>query len=248
MARRPISIPVLMLASLALVACGGGKNNLDSLDGELMNGNGTDPALAEALQDQIMVDPTLGGQANGDSVRPPGRPYASPMPATDVAANGNPPARLDNMLSAPPPITGEKCTQCGVARESITLGALAERQKNGRTSGCAANLDYSADWANRLPPDLPLYPQARVSEAADTTKGSCALRVVSFSTSAPMQLMLDWYYTKAIRAGYTAEHQADGSEHVLGGTRTRDDGAYVLFMTPRQDGGTDIDLVANNGV
>ena len=43
------------------------------------------PALAEALQDQIMVDPTLGGQANGDSVRPPGRPYASPMPATAAA-------------------------------------------------------------------------------------------------------------------------------------------------------------------
>jgi hypothetical protein len=62
-----------------------------------------------------------------------------------------------------------------------------------------------------------------------------------------MQTMLDWYYTKAVRAGYTSEHQVEGQEHILGGTRDRDDGAYVLFMTARSDGGTDVDLVANNG-
>jgi hypothetical protein len=62
-----------------------------------------------------------------------------------------------------------------------------------------------------------------------------------------MQTMIDWYYTKAVRGGYTAEHQVDGDEHILGGTRDRDGGAYVLFMTARSDGGTDIDLVANNG-
>jgi hypothetical protein len=55
------------------------------------------------------------------------------------------------------------------------------------------------------------------------------------------------YYTKAVRGGYTAEHQVDGDEHILGGTRDRDGGAYVLFVTSRADGGTDIDLVANNG-
>ena len=59
--------------------------------------------------------------------------------------------------------------------------------------------------------------------------------------------MLDWYYTKAVRGGYSAEHQVDGEQHILGGTRERDGGAYVLFMTPRADGGTDIDFVANNG-
>jgi hypothetical protein len=51
-----------------------------------------------------------------------------------------------------------------------------------------------------------------------------------------------------VRAGYSAEHQLDGAQHILGGTRGRDDGAYVLFLTPRKDGGTDVDLVANNGV
>ena len=95
---------------------------------------------------------------------------------------------------------------------------------------------------------MPLYPHARVSEAAGTDGGKCALRVVSFSAPVAMQGMLDWYYTKAVKGGYSAEHQLDGEMHILGGTRDRDQSAYVLFMTPREDGGTDIDLVANKGV
>ena len=74
------------------------------------------------------------------------------------------------------------------------------------------------------------------------------LRRPSFSAPQPMQAVLDWYYTKAVRAGYSAEHQVDGAQHILGGTRARDDGAYVLFLTARRDGGTDLDLVANNGI
>ena len=106
---------------------------------------------------------------------------------------------------------------------------------------------YSARWAERLPADLPLYPDARVSEAAGSQGGNCAMRAVSFASSAPLQKVLDWYYTRATNAGYSAEHQADGNEHVLGGTRGRDDGAFALFLTSRADGGTDVDLVANNG-
>ncbi len=70
-----------------------------------------------------------------------------------------------------------------------------------------------------------------MTEAAGSTAGKCQLRVVSSSSPQPMQAMLDWYYTKAIRGGYTSEHQVDGQEHILGGTRDKDGGAYVLFLT-----------------
>ena len=36
-------------------------------------------------------------------------------------------------------------------------------------------------------------------------------------------------------------------QHVLGGVRARDGAAYVVFLSARQGGGTDIDLVANKG-
>jgi hypothetical protein len=239
---RALYLPFVL--PLMLAGCGG-SGSLPNVDEA--SGNAADPALASALQDQIMVDPQLGRQANGDAVRPPGQPYSGGVPNDAVAANTDR-VSTEGLLKAPAPTQASKdCSQCAAARESVTLGGLAARQKDKRSSQCAASISYSAGWANRLPADLPLYPQARVIEAAGSEAGKCALRVVTFSSPATMQAMLDWYYTKAVRAGYTAEHQVDGDEHILGGTRDRDGGAYVLFMTARNDGGTDIDMVANNG-
>ena len=226
---------------LALAACGSSSDNAD----DMADANGVDPALASALHDQIMVDPQLGQQANGDSVRPPGQPNSGGVPADGVAAA---PGLNEQLLKAPAPVAAEKgCAQCEAARESVTLGGLAERQQFARKGQCG-NVQYSASWAQRLPADIPLYPQARVTEAAGTEGGQCALRVVSFSAPVTVQGMLDWYYTRATRAGYTSEHQVDGDQHILGGTRDRDGGAYVVYISPRSDGGSDIDLVANNGV
>ncbi len=239
---------------LALTGCGprtDGDRNLDSLDNELVDGNSAaarDPALMSALQDQIMVDPALAGQANQDALRPPAQPYSGAVPADDIAGRSvtRDAATSERLKSTPAPRTGD-CPQCTAARESLTLGALAARQNDRRTSGCASNMRYSTRWADRLPADLPLYPDARVSEAAGSESGACALRAVSFSSAAALQTVIDWYYTRATTAGYSAEHQADGAEHVLGGTRDSDDGAYAIFLTARADGGTDVDLVANNG-
>jgi hypothetical protein len=242
---RTIGFILFVFLPLALAGCSGTDTANNTLsDAEL--GNAADPALTGALQDQIMVDPQLGRQANGDAIRPPSQPYSGGVPGDAVAANGE---KIDTagLLKTPAPVSGKECPQCVAARESVTLAGIAARQKNARTRGCAGSLKYSASWAQRLPADLPLYPQARVTEAAGA-QGNCALRVVSFSAAQPMQTLLDWYYTRAVRAGYSAEHQLDGAQHILGGTRGRDDGAYVLFLTPRKDGGTDVDLVANNGV
>jgi hypothetical protein len=247
--------PGLMMLVLpaALAACGqrsDGDRNLDTLDNELVESNSAasrDPALMSALHDQIMVDPTLAQQANNDAVRPPAQPYSGAVPPDGIAAPaaGTGAATSEKLKSAPAPAA--TCPQCTAARESLTLGALAARQKDKRSSKCAGSMRYSARWAERLPADLPLYPDARVSEAAGSDQGGCAMRAVSFASSAPLQTVLDWYYTRATNAGYSAEHQADGSEHVLGGTRARDDGAFALFLTSRADGGTDVDLLANNG-
>ena len=59
--------------------------------------------------------------------------------------------------------------------------------------------------------------------------------------------MIDWYYTRAVKGGFTTEHQAKDGQHVLGGTRGRDGSAYVVMLSARSDGGTDLDLVANGG-
>lgn len=245
---RPLCL--LLPLALALAACGGGdspERNVETLDEELAEGianNAGDPLLTSALQDQIMVDPQLAQKANADAVRPPGQPYAAPLPSTDVAAGPNPdPGPL---MKVPAPIAGG-CPDCKAAEEAKTLAALTARQMGG-ANGCIGRLRYAAGWANRLPKDVPLYPNARVIEAAGVQDGQCSLRVVSFAVPQAMPVLLDWYYTRVARAGFDAEHQSDGKRHVLGGTRARDGGAYVLYLTDRDGGGTNIDLIANNGI
>lgn len=244
------------LLPLALAACGGkpaADSNIDSLDAELAGSgaNTSDPAMRSALQDQIMVDPALAGQSNADAVRPPQRPYSGATPPDSVAGKRDDGTVAGSSSSSggakPAPAPSGDCPQCKVRDDSVTLGALAQRQRDRRTADCAGKLQYSTAWAQRLPGDLPLYPDARVDEAAGASTNGCALRVVSFSTGAPVQSVVDWYYGRVTSAGYSAEHQADGAQHVLGGTRGRDGGAYVIYLRKRADGRTDVDIVSNSG-
>lgn len=243
-----IRVPLRLapLFSLALVACGKDpafQADLDRLDRELTVAPtpARDPALTAALADQIMIDPMLAQESNANAVRPPPRPDPGATPPVDIALI---PDTVDPAtLSHAPEPTGD-CPACRAATGALTLGALAGRQRAPRTADCAAGIGYSATWANRLPADLPLYPDARVVEAAGTSRAGCALRV-SFASAAQLGKVVDWYYTQAIKAGYSAGHQADGRQHVLAGTRGTD--AYVVYASPRAGGGTDIDLVVNAG-
>lgn len=215
------------------------QQDLDSLDRELTEGakpaNQRDPALTAALRDQIMVDPALTQSANTNVVRPPSRPDPGAIPPERVAGRGDGVTAAD--LKPVPAARGD-CPQCRKADGALTLGELARRQDGGAPA-CTGSVSYSAGWANRLPADVPLYPDARVAEAAGNA--ACGLRIVSFASAAPLGRVLDWYHARVTRAGYSAEHQADGSRHVLGGTRG--EAAYVVYASPRPGGGTDVDLL-----
>lgn len=230
--------------ALSLAACGRSDSeqaSLDVLDNELV-GNAGDPALTAALEDQIMVDPNLaakGGRAPGALTQPiPPERRADAARAEYAMANGR-------LLRTP---AAGKFTGGGADGQPVTLGQLASSQKAGAAGAaggnpCAEKLDYSARWAARLAPEMSVYPQARVVEAAGANEAPCKMRVVTFRADVGMQAVLDYYYTKAVRAGYSAEHLEDGRDHMLGGTR-RDD-AFILFMRNLPGGGTEVDLVSN---
>ncbi len=74
-------------AALILGACGRNSDDeLAQLDNQLV-GNETDPALNSALQDQILVDPTLSQQSNRNAVRPPETPVQAQYPGKTELAN-----------------------------------------------------------------------------------------------------------------------------------------------------------------
>ena len=242
----------LLTALLILTACGrdpapaNDAQAIAVLDAEL-TGNAQssagDPALTAALRDQIMVDPTLVEQANDDAIRPPTVPVSGAVPPDGIAVAAQAAAEKDAVRAAPAP--SGACPQCIAARRALTLGALAEAQ-GGRAGACAARVAYSAAWANRLPAGVPLYPDARIAEAAGADGNGCALRIVSFASRATVQRMLDWYYTKVSAAGYALGHQADGADHVLGG-RSAAGGAFLAVVRARADGGSEVDLMVDAG-
>ena len=243
---RTIRLPALALAlPLALIACGEpavDQQDATNLEADLGNGNAGDPALNAALAGQIMVDPTLTQSSNDDAIRPPPEPMGGAMPSEEAGRRAD---TIDPRTLKRAPVAAGDCPACRQADAALTLGALAERQKTPDAGVCAQKIGYSAGWANRLPADLPLYPGARLTEAAGADRDGCRLRVVSFASSAPMQKMLDYYYTRARAAGYSAGHSTDGRQHVLGGVRGND--AYVVYVTARAGGGSDVDMVSNAG-
>lgn len=245
--RTSFGIGALALA-LGLAACGkepAGKD-VAKMDRELIgNASEADPALTSALQDQIMVDPNLAQQSYNHSARPAGTARQAPIPPGMAPGTAPAASPAKGALRAPAPTPA-------AAGGKVTLGELAKIQASdgrakAKTRDCVKNVQYSAAWANRLPAAIPLYPDARVIEAAGNDTPGCRLRIVSFSSAAPMQTLIDWYYTVAIRSGYSSEHQAADGEHILAGAREKDDGAYYILFANRPGGGTNVDLIANNG-
>lgn len=221
-ARLPLPTRTLpILAAIMLAACSGGSdaNDLAAIDNALANE--ADPALTSAIEDQILVDPNLVQQANATTARPPATPVQAQYPAEAPAGAGQP----------------------RVQRASGTSGAANADPVTGR---CGAALEHGPQWADRLPPEFPAYPGGRVTEAAGLDGPDCRVRVVTFRTSHGFDRVLDHYRALASRAGFSAEVQQRGADHMLGGVNRRSDGAFVLIVTPA-DGGSDVALIVNNG-
>jgi hypothetical protein len=236
----------LLMATAPLAGCRDNpdaKAELSPLDDGLTN---ADPAIKGSLEDKIMVDPKLAGQANKNAVTPGNQPVAGGVPAVAggkaaTAAEAAAALSAGKLLAAPKALPYEAgCDGCE-AKRPVTIGALAKDQAKG---SCDAKLTYNNAWADRLPAAFKVYPRATLREAAGIAGGKCNIRVVNFQTAASLQAVLDYYHTMAVRAGYSSDHRINGSEHMLGGTKG--DLAYVVMA--RADGGmTDVDLVASGG-
>lgn len=229
------NLATIAAMAMVLAACGKQRNAREGA-------NEIDPAVASALEDQIMVDPNLTQQNNRFGARGANAGMEAPIPSPGTA--GPVSTRTGRLLRAPAPTAGE-------SGSGITLGQTAQQQADRRRMGntpksCMAKFNYGMAWATRLPDAFPLYPDAQVAEAAGNDVESCRMRLVSFVSKAPLQTLVDFYYTQAVRNGFDAEHQLVGNEHILGGTR-KDGSAYYIVTTGRKDGLTEVDIIVNNG-
>jgi hypothetical protein len=132
------------------------------------------------------------------------------------------------------------------AQAQYPAGSARQRVASASGVDVAAGLEFGPQWASRLPAEFPPYPGARLTEAAGSNADARRLRVITFRTPDSYDRVLNFYRGAVTRAGYDAEQQQRGGDHVLGGVNTRTDGAYYLIVTPVQ-GGSDVSLIVNNG-
>jgi hypothetical protein len=221
----------IMSAVIGLAACQQGSPNseLANLDNQII-ANDSDPALTSALEDQILVDPALTQQSNKNAVRPAESPTQAeyPLPSKAAQAGGGAAAG----------------SRSGTLRQS---SARAQAASTAGGADCGPGLAYGPVWASRLPAAFAVYPGARLIEAAGNDRGDCRSRIVTFSTNAPPQRVLDYYRSRAAGAGYSAEHQMRQGDHILAGTAGQSDNAFYLILTPLRGGGSDVALITNGG-
>jgi hypothetical protein len=226
--------PVLLLAS-----CGGGG------DDEAGNGSvDSDAAASSALGNQIMVDPDLASQNQANSAVVAKYPNGElPPEMKSPEAIGRAQAQAVNLLGGPGKLQkAPKATELsGTPPKDSAYATAAQIAARPGNQDCTTKVDYTAQWAAKLPAAFPVYPQGAVQEAAGTDDGGCSLRVVSFLTPVAAGDVVDFYYTRAASAGYKLQHLKDGDSDVLAGAK--DGSAVTVYLRQTGSGTTQVDLV-----
>ncbi len=222
-----------IIAAALVTGCNQAENKAASVE--------QDPAMTGALDGQIMVDPELSGQ-NGAAVAAGGGAVALPPERVSpqaIAAAIQEATRLvgGTIESLPAPGAGNITS---LAEAAATSAQVAEAARAASVD-CTSKVQYSAEWASKLPKPLAVYPRGAVQESAGVNTGGCALNVVTFVTPVQPDDVLGYYYTAVRKAGYNANYRMDGSDHVLGGKSGGK--AYVIYARALDNGLTEVDLV-----
>lgn len=228
-------VSAAVLPIFALAACGDSAG-----EGE---GGATDPTSEQALNDQIMVDPDLANQnegnaaltGGGDQTIPPENMTPEAIQAAKDAAfalvGGS-----DGLKELPAP------KQYGAEiPETAGLTAAARAAATPGGTDCAAGVEYSAAWAAKLPAIFPVYPRGTTKEAAGNDNGNCSLRVVSYLTPVPLDDVLTFYYSRATTGGYSAEHATAAGDNIISGKKGN--ASFVVYGRRLSSGLTQIELV-----
>jgi hypothetical protein len=189
-----------------------------------------DPALAAALAGPILVDPDLVGQNRANS--------AVALPSHDGS--------LPSVDAGPEVIAAAR-------DEALELVGGPGRMRQAPEPGeamvpdlerdCADRVQRTAQWAARMPAPFPVYPRGAVQEAAGTDSDGCALRVVNFVTPVPLGEVVDFYFTRARGAGYSADRLVRDGDDVLAGRKGT--ASYLVTARRLASGNTEVDLVTS---
>ena len=78
-----------------------------------------------------------------------------------------------------------------------------------------------------------------------TDDSGCSLRVVNFVTPVPLGEVMDFYYSRARVAGFSAQRVLQDGDDVLGGVKGG--ASYVVYARRLPSGNTEVDLITSGG-
>ena len=226
-------------AALLLTSCGADEPALVEPD--------RDPLLTRALDEQMMIDPDLVEQnrANSAAVLPS---HEGSLPTVDRNPDAIAAARAEALRWVGGPGEMRKAPNARQVDDALpdaatlTAAARAAASPNAKVD-CAAAVDYTMEWAARLPAAFPVYPRGAVQEAAGNDAAGCMLRVVNFVTPVPVDDVMDFYFTRADAAGFSAERLLRDGDDVLSGTKGS--ASFVVYARRLRSGNTEVDLVTS---
>lgn len=200
-------------------------------------GKSDDDASTDPLDEDVMADSELSGDAAGGET---GLSTAQRSPEAIAAARQDAAKKAGGTLENASPAAGGEVASLF---EGAARAAQVSDQSRADATDCAAKVAYSASWADRLPDALAVYPRAAVQEAAGVAAEDCAMNAVTFVTPVDAKDVIDYYYTRARKAGYGVDYLVEGGDHVLGGSNAGK--AYVVSARSLDDGVTEVDLIAS---
>ena len=191
--------------------------------------------MAKALDDPIMIDPDLMDRnraGNAIDISPPDGSLPSPELGAKALADARAAALIDlggpgKMLSAP----------------AASSAATIEMHDPRAAPACSGRAQHTMQWAARMPQPLPVYPHGAVEKAQGSDAPGCAYRAITFITPVPGGEVLDYYYTRAMAAGFSAQRVTMGDNDALSGSKGA--AAYAVHVRQVAGGATEVELVTS---
>ncbi|WP_147270790.1 hypothetical protein [Alteripontixanthobacter maritimus] len=202
-----------------------------------------DPATQAALNDQLMVDPDLVNQNEGNAALTGGASQA--LPAITFAADAQARARRKASELAKSSATLELPDDRFVKINMRPLGAMpvaGQRLASVMGDGsCDAPLSYAHQWSVELPDTLPIYPMAAVIEAAGGNGERCKARIVRAVAPVPREDVLAFYSMLLGNAGYARKFgNTDGEYRIVA---TKEGRTLIVAATDASDGTSQLDYL-----
>lgn len=204
-----------------------------------------DPLAAQALGEQIMVDPDLSRQNEANAALTGGSDHSLPpivsSPEAIAAARQEAADLVGGMANLRPPGQPERAD---APLPDATLYAVTELAKLTRgTAACADRATFTAAWAASMPKALPIYPRGNTIEAAGSDSGNCRLRAVRFLTPVSREDVLAFYTAMARNSAIATSYRRAGDTDVLAGEQAQR--RFAVYVRTGASGLSEVGLVTS---